>query len=417
MNANRPRHSVLDMFDPLTSITSPSRDVSSPDSDKENSSPSEANNCTMTNFFGRSYKQAHEPPVTFKRRLIDIGDMTIDDVSMLDMLTEEEGPSEGENEEENQTAMFLLPVGTPSRLVSKAPRGYSTPSHTSPRKPFGELDFDDEKTPVPRPKTFKRLVLPTSGLSGSGGFVVEAESNLLSIINAVNSSGSSFAFSNSSPKSPCLQDEDLIKDDGNMRTQEHEAPQITISSSDPGTLSDSLSMLNLQTSTGSLLTDTVRPFLGVTFPSPPRSEQSRLRPHLPNTSSRDHNRRSIDLSSSFQIHMQSEETNFDLLNDKISFFASEGADSFLNNMDDSFDMEVEEAKMESALARLRLDEKSLEDVESLKAIDAPPEEEGRGDRESPKVVDSPRLPPVLPADTMDQRLCIFFSKYASSLTF
>jgi hypothetical protein len=47
----------------------------------------------------------------------------------------------------------------------------------------------------------------------------------------------------------------------------------------------------------------------------------------------------VDLQSSFQLHLSSSESTFDLLNEKISFFSSkDDNDSFLHNLenDDSF---------------------------------------------------------------------------------
>jgi len=54
------------------------------------------------------------------------------------------------------------------------------------------------------------------------------------------------------------------------------------------------------------------------------------------------NRYSIDLQTSFQLHLSTAETTFDLLNDKISFFSSKnGQDTFLDVLEEgpSFDDE------------------------------------------------------------------------------
>lgn len=327
MNATRPRHSVLSLFDPLVDEQ---RDASSPDSDKENSA----------SFFGRSFKPAS--PVVLKRRLVDVGDVTLDDASMLMMLTDEEELDDIEDDE-NDTLIFRVPTATPAR------------SAPSPRTPLGEITLEDD-TPVARSKVYKRPP-PSSSLSSTN------DSSISSVINAVNASGISFA--SPGPKSLPLTSYDLTYDHESLNATDtaSQNPIITISSSD--TLSNSLSTLNLNTPIGSLLTDMSRPF-ETTPPSVPSEGSSshlltRLRPNPPSTSSRDHNRHSIDLHSSFQLQLQSEESSFDLLNDKCSFFAStNGADSFLNAMegDDSFDMAIEEANLENALEKLKLEDKA-----------------------------------------------------------
>lgn len=153
----------------------------------------------------------------------------------------------------------------------------------------------------------------------------------------------------------------LIAEDFNGATDEVQMPHITVSS--PDSLADSLSTLNLETPTEPPLADTTHP-LGITLPSPPSasSQPHRLRPNPPKTSSHDPKRRSIDLYSSFQLQLQSEDASFDLLNDKISFLASgSGMESFMNAMegDDSFDMDIEEANMELAWEKMKLEDAAI----------------------------------------------------------
>ncbi|KAJ7017478.1 hypothetical protein C8F04DRAFT_1279343 [Mycena alexandri] len=62
---NRPRPSVLQLFDPLTT-----RDAHSPDSDKENTLPD-------FDFFPQTWVQ-HPSPVRLTRRLVEVGDVTVD---------------------------------------------------------------------------------------------------------------------------------------------------------------------------------------------------------------------------------------------------------------------------------------------------------------------------------------------------
>ena len=80
---NRPRHSVLALFDPLAAPATPARDL---DSDKENSTP-------LSAFFTRQNTHQSSTPVALPRkRLVDVGDATLGDTSILDLLTEEREP-------------------------------------------------------------------------------------------------------------------------------------------------------------------------------------------------------------------------------------------------------------------------------------------------------------------------------------
>ncbi|KAF8462074.1 hypothetical protein DFH94DRAFT_615984, partial [Russula ochroleuca] len=80
---NRPRESLLTLFDPLFSgdpvSTPPRRDAPSPDlgSDKENAAPSASDSpITLTKFFNRIYtrRKAQLPRLLPRGRLIDLGD-------------------------------------------------------------------------------------------------------------------------------------------------------------------------------------------------------------------------------------------------------------------------------------------------------------------------------------------------------
>ncbi|KAF8349718.1 hypothetical protein F5887DRAFT_942096 [Amanita rubescens] len=80
---NRPRHSLLSLFDPLTAPETPLRDE---ESDKENCTPFSA-------LFTRSNDHNPSTPVApLRKRLVDVGDATLDDTSILDLLTEEQEP-------------------------------------------------------------------------------------------------------------------------------------------------------------------------------------------------------------------------------------------------------------------------------------------------------------------------------------
>lgn len=290
--ATRPRNSILNLFDPLTT---PTRDAPSPDSDKENSSPSAA-------FFGRTQKQP--APVLLTRRLVDVGDVTIDDPSMLMMLTDEDH-LEGADDDDD-TVTISLPKVTPTRSCF-------APSPSTTRTPLGELVLERDITPIARTKLYKRPAPLTV-----------APSDFTTTVSDV-----PFA-------STCVNNQSITS---LPFLHINNTPEITISPD--ARLPDSAPII-----------------------SPPPSSKSFLRPHPSNSSSRDRNRCSIDLHASFQLHLQSEETSFDLLNDKVSFFTSSaGMDSFLNAMDadDSFDMAVEEANLERALEKLRLEDNTAEE--------------------------------------------------------
>ena len=89
MNTNRPRDSILSLFDPLATPATPERDLSSPDSssDKENDGPGQ-----VTVFFNRIYTKPQTPPhhtSPCTGKLIDFGDVSIHDESEASLLDED----------------------------------------------------------------------------------------------------------------------------------------------------------------------------------------------------------------------------------------------------------------------------------------------------------------------------------------
>ncbi|KAG5647558.1 hypothetical protein DXG03_008911 [Asterophora parasitica] len=348
MHATRPRDSILDLFDPLVSV--PLRDAPSPDSDKENASPApQIVDCSVTEaFFQRTLKQAS--PVVLKRRLVDVGDTTVDDPSMLAMLTEEDELDDSMCDDENDTLTLPPPL----------PKAAATPPKSTPRTPLGEISFDRDITPIARTKVYRRP--PPSTLSSDVVIPESFEvSNFGPAASPSTSLASYFPLKSPAPANPSLRYDDLHsqKDDApNSPANNNEMPQITISSIDG--LSDSLSTHHLTTPTETLLGDTPRPFTSSFSHSSDESPSylhTGLRPNPP--SSQDPNRRSMDLYSSFHLQLQSEEASFDLLNDKISFFTSTiGSDSYLNAMeeDESFDLAVEEARLQKAIENIQQEE-------------------------------------------------------------
>ncbi|KAG5654730.1 hypothetical protein H0H81_007486 [Sphagnurus paluster] len=352
MHATRPRESILDLFDPLASQP-PSRDAPSPDSDKENSSPPLSHDASMTAaFFKRTPK--HASPVVLKRRLIDVGDVTVDDPSMLAMLTEEEELDESMCDDDDTLTLPTLPSKTPARIAIINDAHSST---VTTRTPLGEISLEREITPMAQTKMYKR---PPPTLHSTPSIIIPAStdvSSIDSVINAVNASDASFASPGPANTSIHFSDPQPLHD----LPGDTDMPQITISAADE--LSESLSALHLDPPTKTLSGDVSRPSVSSPLAQSSEASPSQLHPglrpqRLSGSPHRD-NRLSIDLCSSFHLQMQSAEASFDLLNDKISFFSSTGGmDSFLSSMeeDESFDMAVEEAKLHQAIARIQEEE-------------------------------------------------------------
>ncbi len=88
MNTNRPRDSILSLFDPLATPATPERELSSPDSasDKENDGPGQ-----VTIFFNRIYtkQQSSHASSPSTGKLIDFGDISVHDESDASLLDED----------------------------------------------------------------------------------------------------------------------------------------------------------------------------------------------------------------------------------------------------------------------------------------------------------------------------------------
>lgn len=341
----RPRSSILDLFDPLA-LQDSSRDTPSPDSDKENCLDSDLS------FFGRPAKAPS--PVRLKRRLIDVGDITIDDPTIHPMLTEEDELEDSMCDDDSDTMTLRIPIVTPARdiTVQKV-----TPSHAGPRTPLAELSIDCDMTPIVRTKMYRRQPPPSAFASSDAILPASSEtSSFAFVIDAVTASGVSFAGS-SRPSSDCeLANEDQPE---NLTSCKIETPQGTIIPiNEP---SNAISALSLDTHPEK---DTPQPVVPESLSESSDTSisiehpRSTLRSSPPTTSSQDKKRQSIDLCTSFHLQLQSEEASFDLLNDKISLFASMGSmDSFLNGMeDDDFDVAIEEAKLQATVDSIQLED-------------------------------------------------------------
>ncbi|TRM65936.1 hypothetical protein BD626DRAFT_566578 [Schizophyllum amplum] len=316
--SNRPRPSVLDMFDPLARPSTPPRDGSSSDSDKENSQPVNSE-LGMTAIFGRTYKLQHCSPTQprqLKNRLVDVGDMTLDlsqvHVEEYDSDDEDQHllsismPEDNEDASDSETENTEPPTGM--RTLQSSP--------ATPRTPLGELQVD-LTTPVLRSKVFKRKILESSPSTPQ----TFSKSPLSAVIDSVNSSGRSFA--SQEPSTPTL---------GSPLPSPKLAPEIKVSSADSD--ADDGDEADTEENENDIPEPENVPLGPALLPSP-----GLLPSALDSSVSRNTNRMSLDLHSSFQLQFSSSDASFDLMNDKISFLhsTSKGGESFLNDLDESME--------------------------------------------------------------------------------
>lgn len=325
MDPRRPRHSVLTLFDPL--LGSPKTAL-----DKEN-------NVGDSSFFHPLRTTlVPQPAPTFKRRLIDIGDITVDEPDITELLAEEDDFNDHFNfdipgDDDNDTLKFrdIVKAATP-KWSGKHFTSLTTPkSSPTPRTPLAQISLRDETTPIARKRPLKHQALPT--MSKLTKVEVAEPYNEI----------------NPAPHSPPNRN-DLIQTSSLPPTstpiiEVSLDPSPVIITPEPSNgskeaLASSVCTLNIPQITGTLIADTSNP----TLISPSSSQSSlevslptnaRLRPNL--SAGDQSHRHSVDLQSSFRLQLNSSDTTFDLLNEKISFLGSkDGADSFLNNIDDSF---------------------------------------------------------------------------------
>lgn len=384
---NHPRYSVLNLFDPLMTVMTPTKDcdsertVTTPDSasgsDKENAAPSYAipidcghddtDKLTMTTFFNRTYKRDPKYyPVRPRKRLIDVGDatLTIDDASeMLAALTVSDGATSVEEGNLPSTigtvncSPQIQARNAQKQTTEQAQTAMQSTSATLTRTPLADISLD--ATPVP----YKHRK-PASNKSPSD------PSLLSTVLRAPLSSGS--VPSTAPPILSVLNIEEANwgdKEENNLMTPlaSHKAGFVIVvsdpSETDQMCQSDSYPLL-----TEARLPDAILPpsimnedytesaLSGVQdsaslFAGPRPRPRTRASPTLgvPTVNS---NRTSIDLQSSFNWQLQCPEASFDLLNDRISFF---GGDSFVLGADaDEFDAKLKE-EMKEAFARRQRD--------------------------------------------------------------
>ncbi|KAH6916909.1 hypothetical protein BKA70DRAFT_1417694 [Coprinopsis sp. MPI-PUGE-AT-0042] len=368
MTISRPRASILSLFDPLTQVTEPStppRNNESPvfDSDKENDGPQHRTDLTLTTFFNKTYKPNHPLPKHLTRRLVDVGDVTVQDVDPVGPDSDDDEDNEAFeaalkefDDDEGDTLTFrqIAVAATPkwnaetpkasgserfNKFASESPSG-------APRTPLGDLPIEEETTPVLRHHPMKRqTVTSPSKLSYVHIVVTEPE--------AEEDEPDTPVFANPSFGAAEL--------------------QMKLTSTQPAPLATSQSSLNLSTlpnSADSLIAERSdlsisSSSFGSDFVTSTPSLEVPLRRRTPTSaSSDDRNRYSCDLQSSFQMQINDSDASFDLLNDKISLFDSKcGMESNSHDFaEGTFDLDFEAAKLGAFAAAMQAQQDAAKGV-------------------------------------------------------
>lgn len=422
MSENRPRPSIINLFDPLVNAATgetPSTPQHRPsDADKETCNNS-SDGLTMTLFVNKiAQTVSHPQPTPLKRRLIDIGDMTLEDAAcpeaLLDESVEDEfstGFEQVEDEEENATLTFkdMVKAATPHRTLKTVLESPTYQTSPMSRLPLADME-SSEATYMPCLAISEEAVVPKEtpeeAVSGESAGELALAELIPQRASTPELATKSFIVPEDIPlpPSPVVGTQkltadfvvDRVSDDGlssrraypgldnltDATDKSAPTPSNELGTTDLSADLDSvkISTLSLTESSEAPLADTSIPIV-VSRSSPTSSAAplpeigsklgkenpsiARLRPSPPTTSSQDTNRFSVDLHASFQMHMQSEDMSFDLLSDKVSFLhAQNGLESFLSTTDDdpSFDLETERINMEKALKKCSGDRAKEEKV-------------------------------------------------------
>ncbi|KAF8269912.1 hypothetical protein EI94DRAFT_1724182 [Lactarius quietus] len=197
---NRPRDSLLNLFDPLFSAqpSTPPPPCPSPDpgSDKENAAPLTLGESpiTLTKFFNRTYTRykAKSPHPLPKGRLIDFGDPNVSYDSPSDDDDDGDGDSDGHvPQEERAPVMRRGPQRRPLADIALGEGGSSRSSPMSIPKKGGPSAA--VVTPLFGSPSSFCLVRPTAAPSSSP---------LASVINAIN--GTTTPSTPPTPSAPCI---------------------------------------------------------------------------------------------------------------------------------------------------------------------------------------------------------------------
>ncbi|OCH88554.1 hypothetical protein OBBRIDRAFT_795097 [Obba rivulosa] len=309
---NKPRHSILTLFDPLKTPLTPRRDSSdSPEtSDKENDAPPGQ----MTLFVKRIYDARKQyTPKGLAGTLIDFEDA----------LTEEPLPVATDDEddvaEDAHTSEGCEEAG---RAIWK-------------RQPLVEIDL--QHTPKARPRSHTlpsgmahavttEVPLPIQALTAA-----PIDAPLSDVINSINMTSCSISeppsspLSLRSPLSACIYPSFECEDE-----DQDPFPTITVAPPPPTGIPEEHVIT-------SPIAYSPAPFRDSSLDEPfPRVQR-----RSPKARMDDPRRMSCDLQSSFNMHLSSADMSFNLLNDRISFLSTEH-DSMWAGQEDDFDMKAEE---------------------------------------------------------------------------
>ncbi|KAJ8508589.1 hypothetical protein ONZ45_g9152 [Pleurotus djamor] len=361
-----PRPSILAMFDPLAL----SRGMVQ-ESEKENATPprqtNSGNPLTMTAVFNRTYKtntQVAQP--TFRKRLVDIGEVTVDEASILalglDELREEmEDEDELGDDEADTTVMFS--EGSKEHLAADN-YAYSepvTPKASTTRVPLAELAFENEYTPMLRASrspastdagTPPTLLVETGEVADSSTPCLEEELDT--------SEDPREHLPSTYDASPISPGPDAT--DTGVELELESPPHLASATSTPLPPSPTASLpsspdasLPVITFSEAPLEPPVSDVAPVELPTDCDTSPSQLapRPRIRAAGSidiDDPRRCSVDLQQSFCLQMQCPDSSFDLLNDKISFLANVSEmEPFLEEDEDSFTLDIATLKRHKEL--------------------------------------------------------------------
>ncbi|KAL0578497.1 hypothetical protein V5O48_003490 [Marasmius crinis-equi] len=365
---NRPRVSILEQFDPLiseerepatpTALDSDHEDGSDfSDPEKENTAPAPGD-ISMCTFFTKGSKPSYPTPVKLTKRLIDVGDVTIQTAD-----DEEDGDSEGENGNDENGDDFCLPATPKATNVVRR-------LANTPRTPLADIPLQEsDVVPLPRHKKIYQTSHSPQTSPKDLRSPPSLHSSLSFVINSVNATGAAFGKSQTAANKPGLPG---LSD--NDSTTPSSAPEIQVQPPVED-LSKSESLLNR----------VAAPFDMAELDGDDAdvsSDTSLLAPPIPRsspvtTSSGDPIRQSLDLHASFQLHLQSPESSFDLLNDKISFLDSHSRVLSFSLDEDSYH---EEARRPAGIL---IEEQEDEEDTSITPTNMTPEKPSTSDENTP----------------------------------
>lgn len=308
----KPRESILRLFDPLEAPSTPRRN-SSPDSgsDKENEGPKPGE---LTAFFNRVYKVPKNTALkTPKGKLIDF-DTTLDDSDEGDATALAVGPRNNNDGDDDTLDL---------RVVLSSPEAQ--------RAPLAEIDLESETTPKSRhfhrhtPKSIPSSKLSESSTPSSSISVAPAGTPLAAVINDIISSSMSSSVSTKSINEIDFSSLTLSESTGPLTSVNFDGvpsedeeefgpaahfPQINVCAPE-----------SLTSSPATRTSPTVLVHNQSPIHSPDNAEYISPTRRMSTVNLLKANRTSINLQESFNMHIQSPELSFDLLNDKISFIS------------------------------------------------------------------------------------------------